>query len=442
MPFGKGTCFVVMGFGKRTDLETGRTLDMDKSYRYLIQPAVTAAGLQCVRADEIVHSGLIDVPMYEALLHAEFVVADLSTSNKNALYELGVRHALRPSGTIVIAEDGMRTLPFDINFVPVLRYRHQGEGIDFDEVERFRAVLTAALLSARADVPGKGADSPVYTFLAGLNPPDLQTPVAPASAAPEGASAGRPTYSAVMAEADKAIAEGDFSTAKALLRALESPAPGGTGEIDAELVRRLAFATYKSQQPSELDALNEARGILARLTPQTSTDAETVRMSGRIHRQLWKLTGEQALLDDAVQALKRAFYLRNDHENGSEYAFLLNTRAARSTRAADAVADFVLARRTREQVLTICSRWLQANPRPVAGKASEQAMRQDAEYRYWVLAAIAEAKIGLERPDAAADLDAAYAAALAPWQADSTRQRIGELQALVAASPLKRLRVA
>src|ERR1043165_4457836 len=115
----KGTCFVVMGFGKKTDFETGRTLDLDKSYRNIIKPAVEAAGLKCIRADEIVHSGLIDVPMYEQLLNADVVVADLSTSNKNAFYELGVRHALKPYTTLVICEDGIKTFPFDINHVAV-----------------------------------------------------------------------------------------------------------------------------------------------------------------------------------------------------------------------------------------------------------------------------------------------------------------------------------
>lgn len=75
----QGTCFVVMGFGKKTDFETGRVLDLDQSYKNLIKPAVEAAGLKCIRADEIVHSGLIDVPMYEQLLNADVVVADLST---------------------------------------------------------------------------------------------------------------------------------------------------------------------------------------------------------------------------------------------------------------------------------------------------------------------------------------------------------------------------
>src|SRR5882672_5416906 len=168
----KGSCFVVMGFGKKTDFESGRTLDLDKSYRNMIKPAVEAAGLQCIRADEIVHSGLIDVPMYEQLLNADVVVADLSTSNKNAFYELGVRHALRPFTTVVIAEDGIKTFPFDVNHVAIRQYHHLGEDIGFDEVMRFRDLLTKAIAEIRSKNP-RAQDSPVYTFLPRLNPPAL-----------------------------------------------------------------------------------------------------------------------------------------------------------------------------------------------------------------------------------------------------------------------------
>jgi hypothetical protein len=88
-----GICFVVMGIGKKTDCETRRVLDVNQSYLNLIKPAVEAAGLKCIRADE--YSGSTDVPMYEQLLKADVVVADLSTSNRNPIYELGVGHALR-----------------------------------------------------------------------------------------------------------------------------------------------------------------------------------------------------------------------------------------------------------------------------------------------------------------------------------------------------------
>ena len=106
---GAKKCFVVMGFGVKTDYATGRKLDLDKSYRLLIKPVVEEKGIVCVRADEIRHSGAIDVPMYEELLSADLVVADLSTANANALYELGIRHALRPWTTIVISENKLFT---------------------------------------------------------------------------------------------------------------------------------------------------------------------------------------------------------------------------------------------------------------------------------------------------------------------------------------------
>ena len=88
----KKQCFVLMGFGEKVDYKTNRTLDLDKTYR-LIREAIEQAGLECIRADAIVHAGVIDKPMYENLFSADIAIADLSTSNENAIYELGVRHA-------------------------------------------------------------------------------------------------------------------------------------------------------------------------------------------------------------------------------------------------------------------------------------------------------------------------------------------------------------
>ena len=70
-------CFVVMGFGEKTDLATGRMLDLDKTYRIIIKKAVEDAGLECIRADDVIHAGTIDKPMYKLLLEADIVIADL-----------------------------------------------------------------------------------------------------------------------------------------------------------------------------------------------------------------------------------------------------------------------------------------------------------------------------------------------------------------------------
>lgn len=95
----QGVCFVVQGFGEKTDYTNGRKLNLDASYA-VIREAVIATGLSCVRADEIgrVGTGMIDVPMYQNLLRADLVIADLSAYNVNAAFELGVRYGLRPVG--------------------------------------------------------------------------------------------------------------------------------------------------------------------------------------------------------------------------------------------------------------------------------------------------------------------------------------------------------
>jgi hypothetical protein len=71
----KRRCFVVMGFGIKTDYINGRKLDLNKSYRLLIKPVVEEKGLDCVRADEITHSGSIDVQMYRELSRADLIYA-------------------------------------------------------------------------------------------------------------------------------------------------------------------------------------------------------------------------------------------------------------------------------------------------------------------------------------------------------------------------------
>lgn len=121
-------CFVVMGFGKKKDPETNRTIDLDQTYQHIIRPAVTACDMECVRADEITETGLIDRSMYALLYRADIVIADVSTNNPNAIYELGVRHTLKKHSTIIIKE-GKGNIPFDFNHNRVLNYEHLGNEI-------------------------------------------------------------------------------------------------------------------------------------------------------------------------------------------------------------------------------------------------------------------------------------------------------------------------
>ena len=442
----QGTCFVIMGFGKKTDFETGRTLDLDKSYKNMIKPAVEAAGLKCVRADEIVHSGAIDVPMYEQILNADVVVADLSTSNKNAFYELGVRHALRPHTTVIIAEDGMKTFPFDLNHIVIRQYHHLGEDIGYSEVVRFQELLRDAIKQITAQNP-RTPDSPVYTFVKGLVPPSVAEAVAEVTAAVADAVAPAPaqeaaqaqSHSVLMEQVDAAQEKGDFVTAKALLGVVRGmmKAQAPNRPEDPYILQRLALVTYKSRLPTEEESLREACDILWSLDPQTSNDTETLGLWAAVHKRLWALTHQQKDLDKAVRAVERGFYLRNDHYNGINLAFLLNLRASGAADPAEAVADFVQAKRIRREVLAICEKWVAENPAPDAAALTPEALDKALEARYWMLATRAEAAIGLEDPRGDQLLQEAYAAAPHPWMTESTQDQVKKLRDLLAHSPLK-----
>ena len=449
----KLTCFVVMGYGKKTDFETGRVLDLNQSYESLIKPAVETAGLECIRADEVVHSGLIDVPMYELLLKADVVVADISTSNRNAIYELGVRHALRPFTTVVIAEEQLMKSPFfDLNHIVIRKYRHLGEDIGVSEAKRFTTELANAIRTIMAVQPELRADSPVYQFIKRLSPPSLTEEVSAAVAAD--VSFGLPAEEApahgdLMTRADDAQKEGDWMRAKILLeeirrmRKTRSPETPADRDIenseDPYILQRLALATYKSKSPTPAEACKSARDLLSLLDPQTSNDTETLGLWGSVHKQLWDLTAEGDALNVAVRAYERGFHLRNDYYNGINFAYLLNVRAAHASVFAEAIADFMQARRVRAEVLHICARWLDENEAAPDSPALAKRSAKFLESRYWALATIAEAHIGLEESQGSERLDEAFAAAPEPWMKQATQTQVEKLKHLLETSPLKKL---
>jgi hypothetical protein len=342
-----------------------------------------------------------------------------------------VRHALRPHTTIIISEDGL-TFPFDVGQIAIRKYRHLGEGIDSEEVDRMRAELSEAM---KIIAEKKADDSPVYTFLRNLRPPMMAKAEAiavasaalsfaapPAAPAPQ---ASNPTISILMQQAEEALENNNFIVARALLSDLHGKMPN-----DVYILQKLALATYKAKLPTEMEALEEARRLLARLNPEDSTDTETLGLLQAVHKRMWNLEKNRADLDKAIWSSEKGFYLKNDYYNGINLAYLYNARATISE-TADAIADFVLAQRTRRRVVTICQALLdQAAP----------ATSRDA--RYWTLATLAEAWTGLgDEAKAQVSLDKALALGPPPpqWMVDSTQQQLANLRQLLADSPLKKL---
>jgi hypothetical protein len=435
-------CFVIMGFGQKTDLATGRVLDLDKSYRNIIKPAIEAAGYDCVRADEIQHSGVIDVPMYEKLFAADLVVADLSTANLNAIFELGVRHALKPRATIIMAESKF-TIPFDASHIVVRHYDHLGPDIGFDEVMRMRTVLTTLANALKA---GGDVDSPVYTYL-----PDLERPTRPAATKMGvAASVAQPqspeeSYATQLQTAREAMDAGSFDFAKKKLQDIykDQTAPGADGKPKAArpfVVQQLALATYKAGEakaktdgPEQaLTGYAEAEALLRQLDVDTTTDPETLGLWSAIHKRRAELATrspdeQKQDLNEAIRATERGFIIKRDYYNGTNLAYLLNLRASISS-GNDRIADNVLADRVRREVVDITARGLAALPANTSA-GGETTLRDE---NYWLLATRAESLIALGDNTGEELMQKAIASAPAPWMAQTTQSQLERVRRLLA----------
>lgn len=460
----KKRCFVVMGFGTKTDFATGRMLDLNKSYRLLIKPVVEDKGLVCIRADEIPHSGSIDVRMYQELLKADVVIADLSTANVNAFYELGIRHALRPRTTIVISEDKL-SYPFDLNHVKITSYTHLGDAIDFEEVIRFRTKLGEILDSVLSE---EQPDSPVYTYLSQLVPPSLQEQTAKAVEQIEDAidkgkeeekqagSANRQsklhneeTLALLTQQGEQALKEKKYVKAKSFFSTAillsQKDVDSTLIANDAYLIHRLALATYKAQEPKPILALKEALQLLSQLDLDHTNDSETVVLAGTIEKQLYEMGQGDQHLANAILYYERGYYLLNNRYNGINLAFLLNCRADSSLvkTKEEQIADMVNASRTRQRVLLICEREWSAMNNPKDQLAIKAMMLEDRELslqqqaaeneqKFWILVNKAEAHFGLgQLEEYKKARTEARAIEHASWMMNSFDQQVNKLRKLL-----------
>ena len=406
----KRSCFVIMGYGVKTDYASGRVLNLDKTYENIIKPAVEELGLECIRADEIRHSGIIDVPMYEYLVGSDIVIADLSTSNSNAFYELGVRHALRPYTTIAISENELKK-PFDVDHTVVRHYEHLGTDIGFSEVMRFRTELQG-VIEEILDNPK--IDSPVYTYLSNLTPPqwDKEQKVVRETDNKE-------TLGGIIENAKEALDSDDFISAKALFQYAYS-----MDKNSSYVVQQLTLATYKSKFPSQLESLYEALKILANLSPDNSTDPETLGLAGAIYKRLWEETKEVGNLDKSIFYYEKGFYIKNDYYNGINLAYLLNVRGSESS-GNEAIADYVTADRIRKQVINICEELRDEN-------------FENRSDKYWVLATLEESYLGLGLYDKYNEIKAeSEQLAKNKWERETTDNQINKLSKLLEKSPLQ-----
>lgn len=125
-------CFVIMPYGKRTiavgeDGTPTREVDFDAVYTSIFERAISGVQLpeggtlEPRRCDKDRFAGVITQDMFDYLEYSRLAIADITGLNANAMYELGVRHRARPSGTVIVRQTNA-PIPFDIKSVRAFAY--------------------------------------------------------------------------------------------------------------------------------------------------------------------------------------------------------------------------------------------------------------------------------------------------------------------------------
>jgi hypothetical protein len=291
--------FIIRAFNTKKD-SAGKEVDFERIHRELIAPALEAAGLGGGTTGKIIDAGNIREDMFGLILEADLVVCDITVHNANVFYELGIRHALRKKGTVLIKGAPVAdTTPFDILTDRYLEYSVDKPGEKLDELVR---VIQATLTSARE------ADSPVFKMLPTLPeldpaavqvvPTDFTDEVARAKAAKSAGwlrlLASEVTNQRFQWPALRAIGKAQWQLAdyvgarRTWLRVQQAV----RDDLDANLaLANLLERQYRSEKRADLlEASNQAiAAVLADKRSTAEQRAEALALNGRNLKTLWRL---------------------------------------------------------------------------------------------------------------------------------------------------------
>jgi len=304
-------CFVVMGFGKKMDYRRSKVIDLNIIYEKVIKNLFKdLKDYELIRADEISSSEIIDVSMYSLLLKADLVIADITTMNANAIYELGIRHALKPFSTIVMMQENEKEkIPFDLSHCRIFTYKDYGEILDDEEAKQIKERLHAFVQGSEE----QKTDSPLYTYLPDIIPPKMSDDEF--NKVIDSAKTKEETILSLVSKAENLKDNNKFKESISEWKKVQEILPNND-----YVVQQLALVQYKSKYPNETIALEEAKRTIELLNPQDSLDLETIGITGAIYKNLFKINNNYDYLDEAIKYYKKGYMIKKDYYNGENYS--------------------------------------------------------------------------------------------------------------------------
>lgn len=337
-----------MGFGKKTDPSAGITIDLDQSYKYILQPAALQAGFDCIRAAEINDSGGPGESTQILLLQADLVIADTARCNTKVLHALVKRQAAGPFSTIIL-KGPTGKIPAVSGLAGMLTYALPTEEIDAYVADRCQRELLEQINSLAKQ---KGLDNSA----GGLNQEHI-LPTLPDEQYHELINDLADRERAIFSTVEKATRlikkESNFREAAIFWRKATRIAPG-----EPYFIKQLALSIYKSKYPNPSQALAEALNSMNRLNGgETATDPETLGITGAIYKNLWLISKNLAHLDEAIAYYGRGYKMAGDYYNGENYALCLDMKSKHTSNNEEKTYYKMLAKKTRESIIQNLARF-------------------------------------------------------------------------------------
>lgn len=300
-----------MGFGKKMDYRRSKVIDLNIIYEKVIKNLFKdLKDYELIRADEISSSEIIDVSMYSLLLKADLVIADITTMNANAIYELGIRHALKPFSTIVMMQENEKEkIPFDLSHCRIFTYKDYGEILDDEEAKQIKERLHAFVQGSEE----QKTDSPLYTYLPDIIPPKMSDDEF--NKVIDSAKTKEETILSLVSKAENLKDNNKFKESISEWKKVQEILPNND-----YVVQQLALVQYKSKYPNETIALEEVKRTIELLNPQDSLDLETIGITGAIYKNLFKINNNYDYLDEAIKYYKKGYMIKKDYYNGENYS--------------------------------------------------------------------------------------------------------------------------
>jgi tetratricopeptide (TPR) repeat protein len=149
---------MVMPFNTKST-PAGDEIDFDALWDRAFAPLLREIGYDPIRADEDLGASII-ADMLIRLTASDLVVADLSLANPNVYYEVGVRHAAREPGCVLIAAEGASP-SFDFEQIRRVPYPLPAGELTDEAASAIRQRLLEPIKNAAK------AQSPVYQLVPG-----------------------------------------------------------------------------------------------------------------------------------------------------------------------------------------------------------------------------------------------------------------------------------